>query len=323
MPMLHVPEVIRIADQSMTARYPWWRILMLCLLLLLSVVISALLIGAAAQSDEHIASFLHVWMVSFLPYFAACAFVLATKPVPGRWHWVEVSMILLGALMLRAMLLPLPPNLSRDSWRYLWDARVTLHGFSPYVYAPVDKALRPLLDNVLFPNSRFRTVPTIYPPGAQAIFLLSYVLAPANLFFLKGIFLVFDMVTCMALLVLLKRKRLDQRRVLLYAWCPLPIVEFAIQGHVDVITLTFTLLAVLSAASTSVRGRVLTGFLTGFAALTKIYPILLLAVVLLALPDGERDVNNRGMALLRKVLSRNTPLLITCFAKILLGYLPS
>jgi hypothetical protein len=178
-------------------------------------------------------------MVSFLPYFAACAFVLATKQVPGRWHWAEVSMILLGALILRAMLLPLLPNLSRDSWRYLWDARVTLHGFSPYVYAPVDKVLRPLLDNVLFPNSRFRTAPTIYPPGAQGIFLLSYVLAPASLFFLKGIFLVFDLITCSALVVLLGRKGFDQRRVILYAWCPLPIVEFAIQGHVDVITRTW------------------------------------------------------------------------------------
>jgi len=306
----------------MTARHPRWRLLMLCLLLLLSVVISFLLIGATQQSDGHVVPFLHVWMLSFLPYFAACAFVLTTKPVKSRWHWIEVSVILLGAFILRAMLLPLPPGLSRDAWRYLWDARVTLHGFSPYVYAPVDKALRPLLDNVLFPNSRFRTAPTIYPPGAQAIFLLSYVLAPANLFFLKGIFLVFDMATCTALLVLLKRKGLDQRRVILYAWCPLPIVEFAIQGHVDVITLTFTLLAVLSATDTSVRGRILTGFLTGFATLTKIYPLLLLAVVLPVLPDGERGVNDRNMALLRKVLSRNAPLLITCFATILLGYLP-
>ena len=322
MPTLHVPEAPRIADQSMTARYPWWRILMLCLLLLLSVVISLLLIGAAPQSDKHIALFLHVWMVSFLPYFAACAFVLATKPVPGRWHWIEVSIILLGALMLRAMLLPLPPNLSRDSWRYLWDARATLHGFSPYVYAPVDKALRPLIDNVLFPNSRFRTAPTIYPPGAQGIFLLSYVLAPANLFFLKGIFLIFDMVTCIALVVLLGRKGLDQRRVILYAWCPLPIVEFAIQGHVDVITLTFTILAVLSASNISVRGRVLTGFLIGFATLTKIYPILLLAVVLPALPGGKRVMNERGMALFGKIVRQNAPLLITCFATILLGYLP-
>ncbi len=322
MPTLHAPEVLQRADTSMTARHPWWRAVVLCLLLLLSVVIYFLLIGATPRIDGQTVPFLHVWMISFLPYFAGCAFVLATKPITGRWQRVEIGIILLGALILRAMLLPLPPVLSRDSWRYLWDARVTLHGFSPYVYAPVDKALRPLLDNVLFPNSRFRTAPTIYPPGAQAIFLLSYVLAPANLFFLKGIFLIFDMVTCMALLVLLKRKGLDQRRVMLYAWCPLPIVEFAIQGHVDVITLTFTLLAVLSAASTSVRGRMLTGFLTGFAALTKIYPILLLAVVLLPLPDGERDVNDRSMTLLRKGLSRNAPLLITCFATILLGYLP-
>lgn len=314
-----VDEAHRLAKARSGRR---WRLLALCLLLLLSVVIYLLLIATTPQSDEHIASFLHVWMVSFFPYFAACAFVLATKPVPGRWHWIEVSIILLGALMLRAMLLPLPPGLSRDSWRYLWDARVTLHGFSPYVYAPVDKVLRPLLDNVLFPNSRFRTAPTIYPPGAQGIFLLSYVLAPANLFFLKGIFLIFDMVTCIALVVLLGRKGLDERRVILYAWCPLPIVEFAIQGHVDVITLTFTILAVLSASNTSVRGRVLTGFLIGFATLTKIYPILLLAVVLPALPVNECSVNDTGMVLFGKIMRHNAPLLITCFAMILLGYLP-
>jgi len=186
----------------------------------------------------------------------------------------------------------------------------------------VDKALLPLRDNLLLPNSGFHDVPTIYPPGAQAIFVLSYLIAPSNLYFLKGIFLVIDMITCLALLVLLKRKGLDQRRVILYAWCPLPIVEFAIQGHVDVITLLFTLLAVLSAADTSVRGRVLTGFLAGFAALTKIYPILLLVVVLPASPDGQSGLNNRGMALLRRVLGRNAPLFITCFATIFLGYLP-
>jgi len=133
MPTLPVPEVQQVADTSMTARHPWWRALVLCLLLLLSVVVSPLLIRAAPQSDDHITPFLQVWMVSFLPYFAACAFVLATKPITGRWHWVEVGVILLGAFMLRAIFRPLPPGLSHDAWRYLWDARVTLHGFSPYV----------------------------------------------------------------------------------------------------------------------------------------------------------------------------------------------
>jgi len=63
---------------------------------------------------------------------------------------------------------------------------------------------------------------------------------------------------------------------------------------------------------------VLTGFLIGFATLTKIYPILLLAVVLVS----ERGSNDRGMALLRKIMRHNAPLLITCVATILLGYLP-
>ncbi len=79
--------------------------------------------------------------------------------------------------------------------------------------------------------------------------MLSYLLAPSNFFFLKGIFVGFDMVTCGALALLLMRKGLDPRRVVIYAWCPLPIVEFATQGHLDAATITFTVLTVLSAAS--------------------------------------------------------------------------
>src|SRR6266566_6442710 len=284
MSKLQVSEVLLMDDKLGPIRRPWWRIHTLCLLCLLAVIIYFLLIRAAPKSDDHIASFLNVWMISYLPYFLACAFVLATKPLAGHWRWIELGIIVFGAFLLRALLLSQPPGLSHDSWRYLWDARVTLHGYSPYVYAPGDKTLAALQNSILYTNSRFRNVPTIYPPGAQAIYLLSYLLAQANLYFLKGIFLIFDMITCIAFIILLGRQGLDQRRVILYAWCPLPIVEFAIQGHVDVITLTFTILAVLSAAKHSVRGYMITGFLIGMAALTKIYPILLLVIIL---PDGD------------------------------------
>jgi hypothetical protein len=315
MSRLQVPEVTNITDKPVTTSSPWRHILALSLLCLLSIITSILLISAAPKSDNQITPFLYAWMISFLPYFAACAFVLATKPLAGHWRWIELGIILLGALLLRTILLPLPPVLSHDSWRYLWDARVTLHGFSPYVYAPEDKALAPLHDSILYANSRFRNVPTLYPPGAQAVYLLSYLLAPANLYFLKGIFLVFDMVTCLALIVLLGRKGIDQRRVILYAWCPLPIIEFAIQGHVDVITLTFIVLAVLSAANHSVRGYMLTGFLIGLATLTKIYPILLLVVILPV--EEERD-----MPVMHRIKYHYVPLLVTCFTTIILGYLP-
>src|SRR5258706_6469135 len=330
MQTLHEQKGLQIADRAVTPTYPWWRLVALCLLFLLSVIIYILLIGVAQHIDNDVLPFLHIEILSFVPYLAACAFVLATKPAAGRWRWIEIGMILLGALVLRAMLLPLPPGLSRDSWRYLWDARVTLHGFSPYVYAPFDKALVPLRDAVLLPNSRFRDVPTIYPPGAQGVYLLSYLLTGPNLFFLKGIFVVFDMVTCIALVVLLGRKGLDQRRVILYAWCPLPIIEFAIEGHVDVITLTFTILAVLAATNTSIRGRMLTGFLIGLATLTKIYPLLLLVALMgdhegRFLGMGSSDSRGYKGSLWERmhgIIRYNAPLFIACVATILFGYLP-
>jgi hypothetical protein len=291
---------LRIPDTEIPVRYPWRRFLILAMLLALSVALYILLIAERPVNDVLILPFLVVWIICFVPYFVACAFVFLTMPQYGRWRWAEMGVIFAGAVIFRAMLLPLPPGLSHDSWRYLWDARVTLHGYSPYVYAPGDVIFKSMRD-FIFANSRYRNAPTIYPPGAQFVFLLSYVLVPSNLFFLKGIFMVFDLATCAALAFLLVRRRMDPRRVIIYAWCPLPIVEYAIQGHVDVITLTFMVLSVLCATTTFRGSRALTGFLVGMATLTKIYPIFLLVVV---------------------IRRRDWALLTTCFATIAIGYLP-
>ena len=303
MSVLQAPRKPATAGIASPATWPGWRSLALFVLLLLSISLYLVLIGAAPKADSRSTPFLLFWLLCFLPYGMACALVLATKPPVGRWRWTELSMIFLGALILRIMLLPTLPGLSRDAWRYLWDARVTLHGYSPYVYAPGDKVLAPLRDALIYGNSRFRNVPTIYPPGAEWVYVLSYLLAPSNIFVLKGVFVAFDMVTCGALARLLIRRGLDPRRVILYAWCPLPIVEFALQGHVDVITLAFTVLAVLSATSNWHGERVLTGILIGLGTLTKFYPILLL-VVLLRRQRGD------------------WALVCACGGTVLLGYLP-
>jgi hypothetical protein len=64
-----------------------------------------------------------------------------------------------------------------------------------------------------------------------------------------------------------------------------------------------------------VRGYMLTGFFIGVATLTKIYPILLLPVIL---PGGDE----RHVPLMRRVKYHYIPLLVTCFATIIIGYLP-
>jgi hypothetical protein len=334
MSLVQTSNTLENVKLSPTSKHPWWRSAALGVLLLVALAFYPFLYKTAPpdtiQDTYVFQPFLRLWLISFLPYFAACALVLATRPAQGRWRWIELSIILAGAFVLRAVLLPLPPGFSRDSWRYLWDARVTLHGFSPYVYRPLSYPLKFLQDPVLYPRMRFRSSPTIYPPGAQAVFLLSYLLAGTNLYFLKGIFLIFDMVTCGALVVYLTRKGLDPRRALIYAWCPLPVIEFAVQGHVDVISLTFSILALLSFSNSTLRGRILTGFLLGMAALTKIYPILLLVIVV---PDMLRDAMERGKAsearflqalvsIIRHIRGRDYALLGACLLTVLLGYLP-
>src|SRR5581483_6213168 len=266
MSVVQAPRPLDVSETHFITRHSWWRSLALALLLAASLAASAWL-AARSPSDaltvdaggmSTIVSVVQPYILCFFPYALACALVLFTRPADGRWRRLEVGLILGGALLLRVLLLPLPPNLSRDSWRYVWDARVFLHGYSPYVTTPGDKALQPLRD-IIFANSRFRNVPSLYPPGAQYIYLLSYLIVPGSLYSLKTVFVLFDLASCGVLVRLLARKRLDPARALLYAWCPLPIVEFALQGHVDVLTITFALLAVLTAEDRRWPWRALTG----------------------------------------------------------------
>ncbi len=282
---------IKQSSPAPTKRLPW-RLMLLCVLLILAIGFNLLLALLAPPIDTPVSVFITFWLVSYLPYLAACLLVLLARPLDGRWRWLELGMILLGAFILRAIFLPLLPDLSHDSWRYLWDARVTLHGYSPYVYIPRDPALIHLR-NVVFDNSRFRDVPTLYPPGAQAIYLLSYLIAPDNLLVLKSIFSALDLVTCGALAYLLHSRGLDPARCIIYAWCPLPILEFALQGHHEAITLAFIMLAFTCALGTWRGSRVLTGFLLAIATLTNIYPILFL-VVLLRRGDNPHKRGRKG-----------------------------
>lgn len=299
-----VPYVPSNPDWPRLTRGQRWRVPVLCTMLLLGFAGNIVLSRLTPSPDDSQVVFVTCWLLTYLPYLVACILILVTRPPGGSRQRAELLLLFVGAFALRVPLLFNAPNLSHDSWRYVWDARVFLHGYSPYVYAPGAPVLAHMRD-FIFANSRFRNVPTIYPPAAQYVYILSYLIVPSSLYFLKFVFLVFDMGSCFVLTRLLVRKGLDPARALLYAWCPLPIVEFALEGHVDVITITFSLLAILAAQSATKRGRVLTGFLVGLATLTKFYPILLL-VPMVRLREWRRD----------------WLLVLSCLLTIVVGYLP-
>src|SRR5262249_9613090 len=151
------------------------------------------------------------------------------------------------------------------------------------------------------PNLRFRNAPTIYPPGAQALFLLAYFIAPLNIFGVKAIVVTCDALSAVLTLVLLTKRGLDPRRVLLYWWAPIPTLEFAFSGHIDAAAILWILTAVLTAQSGRQGMRVLAGVFLGLAVLTKLYPLLFV------------------IALVRR---RDYGFLVGLVATILAGYVP-
>lgn len=144
---------------------------------------------------------------------------------------VAGAQILLVALLLRLLLLPLPPTLSDDVLRYVWDGKVVAAGLNPYLLPPDDPQLEPLRD-ALWSALPHRDVPTVYPPVAQGLFSIAARL-PFPVLALKTLLMLCDLGVCILLLRLAAAVGLPERRVVWYAWHPLPALEIAGMGHVD------------------------------------------------------------------------------------------
>lgn len=152
--------------------------------------------------------------------------------------------VLVVALALRAILLPLPPTLSDDLLRYVWDGRVATAGHNPYLLAPEDEELASLRDE-RWRRMPHKEVPTVYPPVALGLFSIAALL-PAPLLAIKVLLTLADLVTCLLLLRLAERWRLAPRRTLWYAWNPLVTLEVAGMGHVDALGATLVAAALLA-----------------------------------------------------------------------------
>lgn len=189
------------------------------------------------------------------------------------------SLILLVAVVVRILMLPLPATLSDDIQRYLWDGNVAASGFNPYLYEPNAPEVRELR-NVAWERLPHRQVPTVYPPLALAVFSLSTHL-PMPAFSLKVLLTLFDLATCLLLLVLARDAGLPGSRVAWYAWNPLVTLEVAGMGHVDALGVACM---VLLAVCLSRRPRRVTG-----AALAAAGGVLAKLVPLVGFPAWARQ----------------------------------
>jgi alpha-1,6-mannosyltransferase len=280
--------------------------------------------GDLHRFTQWVAAYAALYVAQFAIYLAAAYAVLR---VPTRLSptasTVSVVIVLVFAGGFRAQLVDKRPYLSTDVYRYIWDGRVQSAGINPYRYVPSAPELASLRDDKIYPAiNRGDYVITPYPPVAQAIYWMVYSLRPSSVIAFKTAMSLFDMVTMIAILLVLVRMGLEPARLVLFAWNPLLIFEGAHSGHIESAFIALLSLALLS---WSHRKPSLTGAALGLATMVKFYPALLLPAFLIAMPGLADDKSWRppSLGLLKGLLNAcNIRLIVAFGATIVVAYLP-
>ena len=238
------------------------------------------------------------WMV-----FLAAAWLL--RKMHRR---TAVALILLGGIAVQLAAVSAPPKQSNDLYRYVWDGKVQAAGIDPYQYVPTATQLTGLRNDFLFyPQAQYcvtpsytsrhqaaeltpgctrinrPTVPTIYPPVAEAYFLGVHYLPTGSVSAkpIQATTAFAAILITVLLLFALGWLGRDVKMAALWSWCPTVALEAGNSAHVDVIAVGIAAVAILVLATARTRTRTaLGGVLLGLAIATKMTPALVMPAVL-------------------------------------------
>jgi alpha-1,6-mannosyltransferase len=203
---------------------------------------------------------------------------------PGRALLLPVAAF---GVLFRLTLVPHGVVGSDDIYRYLWDGKVDAAGMNPFSFTPTDPHLAYLATPDLPSKVNHPELKSVYPALAQLLFLLSHVLFGDSVPGMKLLLVVMDCVTLFLLWRFVREREDPVVPLLLYAWSPLPVLYFALDGHIDALGIPFLVLALLLLTKQrAVRGAVA----LGLSALAKLVPLIVLPLVLRDLKGRRRFV---------------------------------
>lgn len=258
-------EQPRVAFRSVTTR---WTVTLSILGVAMLVVYRT---AVHSKGVADITWFLKLVVLQITIYLAVAWLSLRTKD--------SRSLLVLGltfAALFRVSIIFFPPYLSDDIYRYVWDGRVQAAGINPYRYIPADESLAALRDDKIYPNINRRDYAhTMYPPVAEGAFLLITRFSE-SVTWMKAAMVVFEAVAVWALVQLLISFGFARQRVLIFAWHPLAIWEFAGSGHMDALAIAFIALVLLVQRKHS---ETLAGFFLACATGVKFFPAVLFPAV--------------------------------------------
>ena len=232
---------------------------------------------ADVRSDTPGAIRLIMFASSFYIVSIVCA--LRFEPLKSK------RFLLVAAAVFRLTMAPATPALSGDVYRYRWEGAAQGRGLNPYLVSPAEVERDETYARIPAPEARAGYGP-VASLGEWAAFGIARRLTSdpnRQAFWMKLPALAFEAAT----LVLLSRV-LPVERLLIYAWCPLPIVEFWWNGHNDAMAVLWMVVALVLARDGR-RWSAAHGAL-GLAIAVKWWPVVMWPLLLAKTPKWWRSV---------------------------------
>jgi len=189
---------------------------------------------------------------------------------------IKIYEILVISLIIRLFFVFTTPSLSNDIYRYALDGINTISFFNPYRFSPVQQEIINPELSWLYKLIDHREFITIYPPAAQYIFALG-ALINKNIYGIKIIFLILDMLACFCLIKLLIFARIPIINSIIYCWHPLSALEISYSGHMDIISiafLAFSLYLIVCENIHKTKNILVSGIFFSLSVLNKIFPVV-------------------------------------------------
>ncbi len=232
--------------------------------------------------------FNYISLISSLLYFPFAIIILKYK--------IDRKTIYFGltaAVLIRILFINNFPLGSDDIYRYIWDGKVQYNGINPYLYPPNASQLNHLTSTIIPGKVNFPEMKTIYFPLSQWLFYLGYSISGEEVWGLKLLMLLFEMITVTGTLFLLKIREMSAGYVLLYALCPLILIHIGIDAHLDGYGFTFFILFLLfylKPADKNAIRKIISLIFLGFALSVKPAFLIALPAIFLYESDIKRKI---------------------------------
>jgi len=187
-----------------------------------------------------------------------------------RWGSFRLPIILLCAVLFRLLLFGIPPSLSDDAYRYIWDGLVQHEGLNPYRYPPEDVPQDDLKQDPAYEQLNSKSYISVYPPVSQFIFWIGThwhsLSHDLSYYLIKGILVLAELMA-----IFLLARMVSNGFVLFYAWNPVVIMETAGQAHTESALLLALALVIYLTKKNQYRWASVCLSLAGWI---KLYPFL-------------------------------------------------